>query len=132
MSPTSYQTAPPRIKIITQRGEAETNSDHGWWLNSDSAITESWCSLRAALLLTLASSVAAVARSLKVGALSDRLCDAASSWLARLLQWLSFLRSQASTIFLGSIASRSTCSSRILPSFPIRKLTRRGALYLST
>src|SRR5579859_4920884 len=33
MSPTSYQTAPPRIKIITQRGEAETNSDHGCWLN---------------------------------------------------------------------------------------------------
>jgi len=47
-------------------------------------------------------------------------------------QRLNFLRSHASTIFFGSIASRSTCSSRIFPSFPIRKLTRRAALYLST
>jgi hypothetical protein len=46
-------------------------------------------------------------------------------------QFLSLRRSQASTIFVGSIASESTCSSRIFPSFPIRKLTRRAALYLS-
>ena len=45
---------------------------------------------------------------------------------------LTFFLSHASTIFVGSIASRSICSSRIFPSFPIRKLTRRAALYLST
>jgi len=52
--------------------------------------------------------------------------------LARLIQRLSFLRSQASTVFLGSMASWSICSSRIFPSLPIRKLMRRAALYLST
>src|SRR3954464_15304469 len=42
-----------------------------------------------------------------------------------------FGRAQASTIFLGSIASLSTCSSMIFPSFPTRKFTRRGAWYSS-
>ena len=42
-----------------------------------------------------------------------------------------FLRSQASTIFVGSIAALSNCSSKIFPSLPIRKLIRRAALYLS-
>ncbi len=46
-------------------------------------------------------------------------------------QFFNFGRSQVSTIFVGSIASLSTCSSRIFPSFPIRKFTRRAALYLS-
>jgi len=41
-------------------------------------------------------------------------------------------RSQAATIFVGSMASLSICSSRIFPPFPIRKFTRRAALYLST
>jgi|HubBroStandDraft_6_1064221.scaffolds.fasta_scaffold03793_3 hypothetical protein len=47
-------------------------------------------------------------------------------------QFFSFGRSQVSTIFVGSIASLSTCSSRIFPSFPIKKFTLRAALYLST
>jgi hypothetical protein len=46
-------------------------------------------------------------------------------------QFFIFGLSQVSTIFVGSIASLSTCSSRIFPSFPIRKFTRRAALYLS-
>jgi hypothetical protein len=45
---------------------------------------------------------------------------------------LSGLRSHASTILVGSMASRSSCSSRIFPSLPTRKLIRRAALYLST
>jgi len=44
---------------------------------------------------------------------------------------LTLCRSHSDTIFAGSIASLSTCSSRIFPSFPIRKFTRRAALYLS-
>ena len=47
-------------------------------------------------------------------------------------QFFSLWRSHADTIFVGSMASLSTCSSRIFPSFPIRKLIRRAALYLST
>ena len=42
-----------------------------------------------------------------------------------------FGRSQASTILVGSIAALSTCSSLIRPSFPMRKFTRRAALYWS-
>ncbi len=44
----------------------------------------------------------------------------------------SFFLSHASTIFVGSMAALSNCSSRIFPSLPIRKLIRRAALYLST
>src|SRR5215472_13228877 len=43
-----------------------------------------------------------------------------------------FGRSQASTILDGSMAALSICSSLMWPSFPIRKFTRRAALYLST
>ena len=43
------------------------------------------------------------------------------------LNFSSSVAAQASTIFFGSIASLSTCSSMIFPSFPIRKFTRRGA-----
>ncbi len=47
-------------------------------------------------------------------------------------QFFSLGRSHASTIFVGSMALLSICSSRIFPSFPIRKFMRRAALYLST
>jgi hypothetical protein len=47
-------------------------------------------------------------------------------------QFFSWGRWHASTIFVGSMAELSICSSRILPSFPIRKFTRRAALYLFT
>src|SRR5580692_4867920 len=47
------------------------------------------------------------------------------------VQFFSFGRWQASTIFVGSIASLSTCSSIIFPSLPIRKFTRRAAWYWS-
>src|SRR5207245_2715811 len=46
-------------------------------------------------------------------------------------QFFSLWRSQAATSFVGSMASLSICSSRIVPSLPIRKFTRRAALYLS-
>jgi hypothetical protein len=48
------------------------------------------------------------------------------------LHCFSLGRSQASTILVGSMAELSTCSSKIRPSLPIRKFTRRAALYLST
>ena len=46
-------------------------------------------------------------------------------------QFFSFGRWHASTILVGSMAALSNCSSRIVPSLPIRKFTRRAALYLS-
>ena len=46
-------------------------------------------------------------------------------------QFFSLGRWHASTIFVGSMAALSICSSRIFPSFPMRKFTRRAALYLS-
>jgi hypothetical protein len=51
-----------------------------------------------------------------------------SGWRYRLRRYsFIFGREQVSTIFFGSIASLSTCSSMIFPSLPTRKFTRRGA-----
>src|SRR5271154_7452928 len=50
----------------------------------------------------------------------------------RQTQFFNLGRWQASTILLGSKASLSICSSMIVPSLPMRKFTRRAALYLST
>src|SRR5579864_7636955 len=61
----------------------------------------------------------------------ETLLSNTSTGITRKRQLLIFGRWQASTIFLGSMASLSTCSSMIFPSFPIRKFTRLGAWYSS-
>ena len=102
MSPTSYQTAPPRALMIATVPRSVKRP-------------------------TLATSQLLVIKA-AAGYSSNELSGSASTKLA---QRFTLCRSQADTIFAGSMASRSNCSSRIFPSFPIRKFTRRAALYLS-
>src|SRR5579862_6341109 len=123
MSPTSYQTAPPRERIITTMwGSVKCRTAIFRRKHDNVALQNSYRQRRHAHARCRSDQLHSIAPQLV-----DGVCASPTDGDSHCF---SFGRWHASTIFVGSIASLSTCSSAIFPSLPTRKFTRRAVLYL--